>query len=203
MSMSHAFTRRLAVSAIAVLLGACSTTASVRHIEKPQEPLKIEGLHVAFLQPTFRFDTTDPRFSNARVDEQLDELRQAVLEHVPAGMAPAGIETRARSFALDEDGRPPTTLNTWLKTEQKTNWHLLTVVPSGAHVNCSGGICNLKTNVMLEIRAPYSMSRRWAVELTESAMTSDLSMSTQGASNHYAREMVKALLADVRGPKSP
>lgn len=202
MSMSYAFTRRLAVSAIALLLGACSTTASVRHIEKPQEPLKIEGLHVAFLQPTFQFDTTDPRFSNARVNEQMNELRQAVLEHVPAGVAPVGIETRARSFALDDDGGSPSELKTWLRSEQ-TDWHLLTVMPSGAHVNCSGGICNLKTNVMLEIRAPYSMSRRWAVELTESAMTSDLSMSTQGASNHYAREMVKALLADVRGPKSP
>jgi hypothetical protein len=202
MSTSTARPHPLAASLIALLLGACSTAASVRHIEKPQEPLKIEGLHVAFLQPTFQFDTTDPRFSNARVNEQMNELSQAVLELVPAGMAPVGIETRARSFALDDAGSPPPELKAWLGAEQ-TDWHLLTVIPSGAHVSCSGGFCNLKTNVMLQIHAPHSLGRRWAVELTESAMTSDLSMSTQGASNHYAREMVKALLTDVRGPKSP
>jgi hypothetical protein len=185
---------------VMVMLTGCSTTAGLTYLKRADQPLNLTGLRIVYVQREIKLNSTATVFKDAHLNESAAELGKAVLEQLPSGLAPLGIETATYLMPTNSEGQFTAEAQNWLRTHH-TNWPVLFVAPVGGHVFCTP--CYFKTDAVMEIKSAPPVTTQWAIRLQQPALTPNFEPGTLAMHRHFADEMLRALLIDVRGPKSP
>jgi len=200
MKLSHIVPRRYFTALVAIVLVGCGTTADVTHLKKPDKALDLTGLRIVYLERESKVNSTDPRLDNNMIKKSIADLGQEVLDRLSAGLEPLGIETLTHSVQTDADARLPMETRLWL-SRTYPEWPVLLVVPTGGRIFCTP--CTLQTDVVMDIRSAANFESEWTVKLKQPALTPSAEIGQGATYRHFADEMLRTLLADVRGPKSP
>lgn len=200
MKFSQIVPRRCLAALIALLLAGCGTTANVTYLKKPDKALELTGLRIVYLERESKINSTDPRFDNGLIKKSIADLGQEVVDRLPPGLAPLGIETTSLTVQTDAEARLPLEAKLWL-SRTYPEWPVLLVVPAGGRIFCTP--CTLQTDVVMDIRSASGFESEWTVKLKQPALTPSAEIGHGATYRHFADEMLRTLLVDVRGPKSP
>jgi hypothetical protein len=204
MTMRITITRQLLLRCSAALftlwLAGCSTTAGQTDLKKAEQRLDTSTLRILYFHREVKLDSSSPYFTNANLSETIADLGLAVMEQLPPGLAAVGIETATYSVQTNAEAQLPPDAVEWLNNTHP-DWPVLFIVPAGGWVFCTP--CSFKTDAILELREAFKPGQvYWSARLKQPAVTPGLAVGIHPMHVHFANEMLRAVLANVRGTNS-
>lgn len=206
LSRQHQTIRRwisLAATTVALALAAgCSSTApTTRYETRPSDPMAISSMRVIFVESRFQLTGEKPWLSSAQVNEQRAHMSAVFQTEFPKAMQAAGVTAEVKSFADPLDyGNPE--VRSWFGRWPEQS-HLLVVEPSGGRIFCTGGPCNFRFGVDMQVFSTNGMTLLWSATLQQPDVTPSLKPGRAADYEHFSREMARVLLQDTTARPRP
>lgn len=190
-----------AACAAALVLAGCAaaTSTTVRHETRPDQPIAVRALHVAFVETDYRLHGERPYLSSAQVNEQRARLGAAFRQAFPQATREAGVPATVTSLPGSAESRAA--IDRW-SASRPAGAHALVVTPSGGSAHCSGDRCNFRFGVQMVMVSPDGQRKVWSARMEQPALTPGLTLGTDADYAHFAREMARVLLQDTTAGRS-
>lgn len=191
----------LATSVLLMTGCASSTQPDIRYAKRPTDPVALTSLRVIFIETDYKLTGERPWLSSAQVNEQRAMLGTAFRAEFPAAMKAAGVAAQVRSQPAPLDLRSAE-LRQWIGQSPAPH-HLLVVAPSGGKVFCTGGPCNFRFGIEMQLFSASSAQPLWSARLQQPDMTPSLKIGHAADYEHFSREMARVLLQDTTARPKP
>ncbi|MGY0196737.1 hypothetical protein ACWA7J_16845 [Leptothrix sp. BB-4] len=202
MNLNPRLTRRMLAGLLLIGMGwlaGCSSTPTSKVLIQSEGPLAVRGVRIVFLERQFDFETTDPRFNAAYVSRTIQNLGKTFRTVLGDGLKTQGIESISTSAVLASgESEVPAAVEVWLRSE-KPRWPVLFIIPNGARLQCAP--CSLHASVQLQLTDEARI--HWSASFRQPTFTGSLTLGEEAAQEQFAREVMRALSQQVRGPGKP